>query len=193
MYKLFFKTAFICFSVLGICALDAGGRTDAEVSGYLSLEYNFNEKLLLPLQEADFNRFQLIHKASVSGSYVHEWIPTGQDLTNWKEMVTIMFNRRVVPNASDLEKVMKETSKMTYRDSEYHFTTVYKDRSDLIYILEVPNGHQTFPPYTSVMRHVITSKGVHSVSYERQHELLNDAEKELWVEKLKHASLEPKI
>ena len=196
MKKLFTGLTFMCLTTVGIFTLEAGegsheNALPSEVSGYMHLKYNFPEKLVLPLEETDFDRFYLIHKANVprSGKYIQEWVPEGQDLSNWKEMITIYFDRKIVSNVSVFEKIMQSTSRLTYSGLKYSFETVYKNQKEIIFVLEVPNGRKDFPPFTSIMRQIFTTKGTQFVGYETRNELLNAAEKEEWVEKLKRAFL----
>jgi len=195
MYKLLFKLTFIGFTAFAISVLNAGEGRDEnsavkEVPGYLTFSYNLSEKLVLPMDEIDFNRFQLIHKANVprSGVYVHEWVPKGQDLTNWKEMITISYMRNIISNVSEFDKSMVR-QKQKYRGSKCSFEMVYKNQKESVYILEVPNGHKDIPPFTTIMRQVFTLNGLHFVLYEKRNELLSTHEKEKWVENLRKGFL----
>ncbi len=111
MKFLFFKISLFSLAIFGCYNLNAAERNSQSftqskaVGGYLFLKYNFREKLALPLDEGDFQRFQLAHSSSVPGSksYLQEWIPAEQNLENWDEMITIGFERRDVNKVSDFE------------------------------------------------------------------------------------------
>ena len=154
---------------------------------YFSLNYNISEKLTFPLNAKEAGRFHLVHQdaAQDNSSYVHEWVPKGQNLENWKEMISISFQNIIPKNTSHLERILKSTKR--YPGSPSTFKTIYKGQKDLLVLLELPNGHRNIAPFTSIMRYTLTPQGIHCVLYETRFHTLDISLRKAWIERLKKA------
>ncbi len=151
---------------------------------YFSLNYNIPEKLMFPLNAKESDRFYLVHQdmGQDKKSFVQEWIPKGQNLENWKEMISILFSKTFPKTTANLERNLKSVKR--YPGSISTFKTIYKGRNNLLVLLELPNGHKNIAPFTSIVHYTLTPQGVHCVLYETRFHTLDAAIRKTWVERL---------
>ncbi len=119
---------------------------------------------------------------------IHKWIPKGQNFHDWKEMITVAFQKCGPIDMTELEKNLI-SSFDKYSGYPYTAETIKKESDELVIKICVPYGHESIPRFSTIYRYLASADGIHSVIYEKRFKNIDDEEQKTWFNKLQKAYL----
>lgn len=166
-----------------MASISEGAAPEQQNSGKLQYEEKFEFSLPKDLAPADW---KMVHRyAPDAGTFVIEYIPSNQTLSNWSEMVTLQyFSYRFLK--SDSKPVHQWVNRI--KDSlekEYgnvNWKVLDKTSNSMTVEWKFPFGLGGNPPEYDIMKFVTTDKGLHQISYASKVKNLDPERRQKWVD-----------
>lgn len=189
MFKIFIHTLTACL-ITGSLYGDIDSR---QVLNQNPNGKNITEGVIVPIPESELQQKWTLAYQEVApdGSWILEWVPKGEVIDNWSELLQLQFlpfsitGRSV--SASELSKQIIEMLKEKFPNLKSSITERSVDNVLVSWTLSEPsNGEAAQDELAEI---ISTPKGIYRVAYTKKVPQMDSKLKDLWSQRLSQAKV----
>lgn len=126
------------------------------------------------------------------GNFVIEYIPSGETLENWSEMITVQyfsyaFLKSGPSSAGQFANKIRLTIEKQYNN--VNWKVLDKTPESITVEWKFPHGVGGHPPEYDIMKMVTTDKGLHQISYATRVTKMDPEQRLKWIDFIKGANV----